>query len=224
MCGRVKLPEDVSVITEGLHITRNNISDYLPRYNTAPTDPIPVVTSVKGERTLELMRWGLIPWWALDMKVGFSSFNARAETVATKPGFRDAWKRGQRCLVVVDGFYEWRKPDKQPFYISLGNRQPMTFAGLWDRWKPKDGSEPVRSCTIITTEANALVAPIHDRMPVIVGAEEWAKWLGEEPLDDPATLLKPFPAERMTMWPVSKAVGNVKNQGRELAEHVSAGS
>jgi putative SOS response-associated peptidase YedK len=221
MCGRVKLPEDVSVITEGLHITRNNISDYRPRYNTAPTDPIPVVTSVKGERTLELMRWGLIPWWAQDMKVGFSSFNARAETVATKPGFRDAWKRGQRCLVVVDGFYEWRKPDKQPFFISLGNRQPMAFAGLWDRWKPKDGGDPVRSCTIITTEANALVAPIHDRMPVIVGAEEWARWLGEEPLADPATLLKPFPAERMTMWPVSKAVGNVKNQGPELAERMA---
>jgi putative SOS response-associated peptidase YedK len=154
------------------------------------------------------------------MKLGFASFNARAETVETRPGFRDAWKRGQRCLVIADGFYEWRKPDKQPFFVSLGNKQPMTFAGLWDQWKPKDG-EPVRSCTIITTEANDMMAPIHDRMPVILGAEDWAAWLGEEPLEHPITLLRPFPPERMTMWPVSKAVGNVTNQGAELAEPVA---
>ena len=221
MCGRVKLPEDYSETKIQLDREAwDAILNYERRYNVAPTDKIPVITSSNGERKLEMMRWGLVPWWAKDLKIGFSSFNARAETVAKTPAFRDAWKRGQRCLVVTGGFYEWRKPDKQPFMIALGNKQMMCMAGLWDRWKPKDG-EPVRSCTVITTEANAMIAPIHDRMPVILGAEDWAAWLGEEPLADPAVLLKPFPPERMTMWPVSKAVGNVKNVGRELAEPIA---
>jgi hypothetical protein len=116
----------------------------VPRYNTAPTDPLPVVTSANGKRRLELMRWGLVPYWSKDLKINFSTINARADSVATKPAFREAWQRGRRCLIVADGFYEWRKSDKQPFFISLGNRQPMLFAGLWEQWRPKEG-EPVRS-------------------------------------------------------------------------------
>jgi|SRR5215469_10860812 len=223
MCGRVKTPEELNEIRLEFQFVEDLVADYAPRVNTAPTDPVPVVTLHDGKRRFELMRWGLIPYWAKDMKLGFSSFNARADSLATKPVFRDAWAAGRRCLVVVDGFYEWRKADKQPFYIALGNRAPMTFAGLWERWKPKDGGEPIRSCTIITTAANALMAPLHDRMPVIIGPENWPLWLGEEPLADPAALLAPFPGERLTLWPVSKAVGNVKNQDANLAERVSAG-
>jgi putative SOS response-associated peptidase YedK len=221
MCDRVKTPEELSEIRIELRIDDDAIHDYVPRTNTAPTDPVPVVTSVKGKRRLELMRWGLIPFWALDMKLGFASFDARVETVATKPGFRDAWQRGQRCLVIADGFYEWRKPDQQPFFVSLGDRQPMTFAGLWDRWKPKDGGAPVMSCTIITTQANDLVRSIHERMPVIIGSQDWARWLGEEPLEHPVTLLAPFPPERMMMWPVDKRVADVRNQDAGLAERVA---
>ncbi len=217
MCGRVKSVEELNEVRKDLSILFNRVADYVPRYNTAPTDMVPVVTSTNRQRTLEMMRWGLVPSWAKDLKTGFATFNGRVDTIATKPVFRDAWKAARRCLVVTDGFYEWRKSDKQPFMIALGNKQPMLMAGLWEEWKPKDAA-PLRSCTIITTDANAFMAGIHDRMPVILGPEDWEAWLGEEPLPNPAALLKPFPGERMTMWPVSKAVGNVKNQGAELAE------
>lgn len=173
MCGRAKLPEDVSLTKEILGIDWDELGAYRPRYNVAPTTPVPVVTSSGGKRTLQWMRWGLIPAWAKDEGFGSRTFNARAESVATKPSFRGAWKAGRRCLVVTDGFYEWRKSDKQPFCVTLGNRQPMMLAGLWEEWKPRSG-EPIRSCTVITTEANALLAEIHDRMPVIVGSEDWA--------------------------------------------------
>ena len=221
MCGRVRTPNEIREIKIELRIKHDRIGDlYAPRFNVAPTTQVPVVTSTNGERTLEWMRWGLVPSWSKEIGK-FATFNARADTLAAKPSFRGAWKAGRRCLVVTDGFYEWRQSDKKPFAIALGNKQPMLMAGLWDEWKPKD-AEPVKSFTIITTEANAMMAPVHDRMPVILGAEDWAAWLGEEPLDDPASLLKPFPPERMTMWPVGKAVGSVKNQGTELAERVNA--
>lgn len=220
MCDRVKLPEDYSetktqLSPEFLDLLRN----YKPRFNVAPTMLVPVITATKGKRALQMMHWGLIPAYSDKPKMNGETFNARAETVATNPAYRNAWKAGRRCLVVTDGFYEWRKTDKQPFMIALGNKQIMAMAGLWEEWKRRD-AEPMRSCTIITTEANAMMAPIHDRMPVILGAEDWAAWLGEEPIADAATLLKQFPAERMTMWPVSKAVGNVKNEGPELAERI----
>jgi len=220
MCGRAKLPEDVSLTKEILKVKWDHLGEWRPRWNVAPTTQVPVVTSANGERTIEWMRWGLIPYWAKDEKIGYSTFNARADSVATKPAFRGAWKAGRRCLIVTDGFYEWRKSDKQPFCIGLGNKEPMMMAGLWETWRPKEG-EPIKSCTIITTEPNSLIAPLHDRMPVILGLEDWAAWLGEEPIADPASLLKPFPSERLTMWAVDKRIGNVKNQGRELAEPIA---
>jgi putative SOS response-associated peptidase YedK len=219
MCGRVKTPDEVTELKLDMRIKWDKLGVFEPRYNVAPTTMIPVVTSANGERTLEMMRWGLIPAWAKDEKNLYSTFNARADSVATKPAFRSAWKAERRCLIVTGGFYEWRKTDKQPFCIALGNKQPMCMAGLWEEWKPKD-AEPVRSCTIITTEANALLAEIHDRMPVIIGPEDWPEWLGEEELPNPAALLKPFPAERMTLWPVGRSVGSVKNEGRELGEPI----
>src|SRR5882672_6458937 len=120
---------------------------------------------------------GLVPWWAKDIKVGFSSINARAETVDTTRAFRDAWKDGQRCLVVTDGFYEWKKPEKQPFAIAMADKSHMVMAGLWDEWTDKKTGERVKSCTIITCPANTLVGVLHDRMPVIVADEDGAKWL-----------------------------------------------
>jgi len=170
--------------------------DWTPRYNIAPTAQIPVLLSEKGVRRLALMRWGLVPSWAKEIGK-FSTFNARDEGLAAKPMFRGAWKAQRRCIVPASSFFEWRKPDKQPFAISLGNKGPMAFAGLWDEWTRKGGA-PLRSCTIITCAPNSLLEPFHDRMPVILGEEEWAKWLGEEPAneDELLKLLKPFAAER----------------------------
>ena len=139
MCGRAKLPEDVSEIKLDLKIDFDETADYRPRWNAAPTSQLPVVISNLRQRTLTLMRWGLVPAWAKDIKIGHSTFNARAEDIANRPAFRGAWKAGRRCLVVADGYYEWRDSDKQPFAVALGNRGPMTFAGLWDVWHGPDG-------------------------------------------------------------------------------------
>ena len=168
MCGRVHLPDDYSEIQLDLFkdIWRDTPSR---RWNVPPTSLLPVVTSANGQRILEPMRWGLIPSWSKDEKIGFSTFNARADSVGTKPTFRSAWKAGRRCLIITDGFYEWRRAgtaDKQPFAIAFGNCGPMLMAGLWEARKTPAG-EWTRSCTIITTDANDLIAEIHDRMPVI---------------------------------------------------------
>ena len=197
-------------------------ADWTPKYNIAPTNQIPVILSEAGERRVVLMRWGLVPSWAREIGK-FSTFNARDDGITTKPMFRGAWAAGRRCLIPASSFFEWRKPDKQPFAIALGNRGAMAFAGLWEEWRPK-GGQPLRSCTIITCAPNTLLAPLHDRMPVILGAEDWPQWLGEEPAESAAllSLLKPFPAERMTLWKVASAVGNVRNENAQLIEPLKA--
>ena len=217
MCGRAKLPDDVSEIKLDLEIDWDDIPGYQPRWNAAPTSQLPVVVSRNGERTLTLMRWGLVPSFAKDIKISYSTFNARAEGIATRPAFRAAWQAGQRCLVIADGYYEWRDSDKQPFAIALGNRGPMTFAGLWDCWRSPDGSK-LKSFTIITTRANALLRPLHDRMPVLLAPNRWATWLGETPVSDSMlkTLLEPYPGEAMAFWPVDRRVGNVRNDTPDL--------
>jgi putative SOS response-associated peptidase YedK len=165
------------------------------------------------------MRWGLIPEWAKSERLEYPTFNARAETIDAKRTFRDAWKAGRRCLVVTDGFYEWRKGDKQPFAIARANKKLTIMAGLWEIWRsPAD--ETIRSCTIITTTANDLLAPLHPRMPVILAEADWPVWLGETPATDAElkALLKPYPAQDMTLWPVDRRVGNVKNDDPSLVE------
>jgi putative SOS response-associated peptidase YedK len=169
------------------------------------------------------MRWGLVPTWSKDMKGGFSTFNARADGIDTKTSFKGAWKAGRRGLVLVGGFFEWRKAgvaDKQPFDFAMGNRDIMALAGLWESWKNPEDGQWLKSCTIITTDANDLMVPIHDRMPIILGSEDWEKWLGEEPANDNElkAMLKLFPGERVAAWPVNKAVGNVKNDAPDLIE------
>ena len=169
-----------------------------------------------------MTRCGLLPHWAKDDRLSYSTFNGRSEEdFTTKPAFRDAWKRGQRCLVVTDGFYEWKKlavKDKQPYAIAVTDGM-MVMAGLWSRWKdPKSGGE-VLSCTILTCAPNDLMAELHDRMPVILLERDWPKWLGEEAAtdDELLALLKPCPDDALRIWPVGEAVGNVKNTGPQLA-------
>jgi putative SOS response-associated peptidase YedK len=217
MCGRAKLPDDVSEIKLDLKIDFDEIADYRPSWNAAPTTKLPVVVSRNGERTLTLMRWGLIPSWARDLKIGHATFNARAESLDTRPAFRGAWQTGRRCLVIADGYYEWRDADKQPFAVALGNRGPMTFAGLWDTWRAEDGNT-IRSFAIITTAANDLLEPLHDRMPVLIPPDRWAAWLGEKSTTRTAlnAMLKPYPGAAMTFWPVDRAVGDVRNDSPDL--------
>jgi putative SOS response-associated peptidase YedK len=226
MCGRVRLSSDYSEIKIKLNFDLDAPAPNFERdWNKPPTAPMLVaIRSVDGKRTPKMMRWGLLPHWAKDEKIAYSTFNARAEEFTTKPAFRDAWKRGQRCLVVTDGFYEWKKLDakgkeKQPYAIGMADGGQMVMAGLWVLWKdPKSGDE-IQSCTILTTSSNDVMGELHNRMPVILAKEDWPKWLGEEPAteDELVAMLKPSPDEILKIWPVDKRVGNVRNKGAELA-------
>lgn len=188
-----------------------------PRYNIAPTQPVPVVRTDRAAkaRRFDLLHWGLIPSWAKDPIIGSRMINARAETVAGKPSFRSAI-RYRRCLLAADGFYEWKKIEgqkrKQPYYIHLGDHRPFAFAGLWEHWEGADGSE-IESCTIITTEPNALMRPLHNRMPVILHPKDYAVWLDpqvQKP-DSVQSLLVPYAGDDLTCCPVSTAVNNPSN-------------
>jgi len=191
----------------------------------APTDSLPVVRydQKAAQRSLDLLRWGLIPYWSKDIKVGFANINAKAEGIETRPAFRQAFER-RRCLVPVDSFYEWKKTDtgKQPYAIALADRGIMALAGLWENWKSSAG-EWVRSFAIVTTEPNELCAQLHNRMPVVLAPEGWPTWLGEEPADDAQlkALLAPYPSDGMIAWPVSARVGSVKNNDPSLIEPIA---
>jgi putative SOS response-associated peptidase YedK len=171
-----------------------------------------------------MLRWGLVPFWAKDLKVGFANINAKAEGIETRPAFREAFQR-RRCLVPVDGFYEWKKTasGKQPYAIALSDRRLMALAGLWENWRSPAG-EWVRSFAIITTTPNELRAQLHNRMPVVLKPESWPVWLGEKSAEPSAlkALLAPLPSEDMTCWPVSTRVGNVKNNDASLIEPIAA--
>jgi len=218
MCGRFSIKDtwrelyDLYALSFGFQD-----SDWQPKFNIAPTTQIPVIRSVAGLRRIDLMRWGLVPSWSKELGK-FATFNARSDGCTSKPAYRGAWKAGQRCIIPASSFFEWRKSDKQPFAISMGNQGPMAIAGLWDA--ATIGGGALSSCTIITTDGNALMQPIHDRMPVILGAEDWAAWLDEEPATEEqlTAMLRPFPAERMAAWTVAKDVGKVSNQGAQLVE------
>jgi putative SOS response-associated peptidase YedK len=220
MCGRAKLPEDVSEIKLDLAIDWDDTAEYRPRWNVAPTSQLPVVVARDGRRTLTLMRWGLVPPWAKSTAIARTTFNARAEDVRTRPAFRAAWQAGRRCLVIADAYYEWRATDKQPFAVALANRGPMTFAGLWESWcsPATDDPKPLQSFAILTTTANALLTPLHDRMPVILAPEHWPAWLGETVVSETQLLamLRPYPAAMMNAWPVHRRVGNVRNDEPDL--------
>ncbi|HEY2227781.1 MAG TPA: SOS response-associated peptidase [Xanthobacteraceae bacterium] len=227
MCGRARLSTDYSEIKIKLKFDALSPAPNIPAsWNVCPTDPMLVaVRSEDGKRVPQQMRWGLVPWWAKDIKVGFSSINARAETVDKTPAFRDAWKRSQRCLVVTDGFYEWMKPEKQPYAVAMADDGMMVMAGLWDEWKSAQG-ERIRSCTIITCPPNAVAGALHDRMPVVLAERDWAKWLGEEAAtsEELKALLGPCGDEALKVWPVNRTkIGNVRNKGPEVAQPESVG-
>ena len=217
MCGRFTLKTRGEVLAE--HFGLPEVPELVPRFNIAPSQPVAVVREgAEGAgRELVGLRWGLIPPWADDPAIGHRMINARAETVAERPAFRAALRR-RRCLVVADGFYEWRRQDgrKQPFYFRLKDGGPFAFAGLWERWQKGDG--PIESCTLITTEANDLVGPVHDRMPVVLdGPEAEAMWLSKDvEVSEAEGLLIPFPSERVSVAPANPAVNRAGVEGPEL--------
>jgi putative SOS response-associated peptidase YedK len=227
MCGRARLFSDVSEIKVAFRIPPERPTpNVAPNWNVAPTDPLPVVRydAKDRQRSLEVMRWGLVPFWAKDIKVGFANINAKAEGIENKPAFREAFRQ-RRCLVPVDNFYEWAKTasGKQPYAIALADRKLMALAGLWESWRSPTG-ERVRSFAIITTEPNELCTALHNRMPAILAPEAWPEWLGEQPADEARlkSLLAPYPSVDMICWPVSARVGNVRNNDSSLIEPVAA--
>lgn len=226
MCGRARLSSDVSEIKLAFSIPPHRPTPNIPaNWNAAPTEDLPVVRydAKAKERSLEVMRWGLVPYWAKDVKIGYSTINAKAEGIDSRPAFREPFQR-RRCLVPFDSFYEWKKlgKERQPYAIGRADRRLMAMAGLWDMWRSPAG-ETVRSFTIVTTAANPLLAPLHERMPVILDPDAWPIWLGEVAADSERLkmLLAPYPADRMVVWPVNKRVGNVKNKDAGLVEPVA---
>jgi putative SOS response-associated peptidase YedK len=224
MCGRVRLTSDYSEIKIKLKFAPDSAApNFGADWNKPPTAPMLVaIRSEEGKRIPKMMKWGLIPHWSKDDKLQYSTFNARSEDFRTKPSFREPWKWGQRCLIVTDGFYEWKKldpkgKDKQPYAIAMIDSAQMVMAGLWAKWK-SPGSEEIQSCTILTCGPNRMMGELHNRMPVILAEHDWPKWLGEEPAteDELIAMLRPCPDEVLKIWPVDKRVGNVRNKGAEL--------
>jgi putative SOS response-associated peptidase YedK len=216
MCGRYAFlnpPAEVAA-----HFGLATCADYPPRYNIPPGTDIPVIRlSPEGKRVLHMLRWGLIPHWAKDPAIGVKLNNARAEGVREKPSFRDAFQR-RRCLIPASGFYEWKSEGrlKQPWYFSLKSGEPMAMGGLWESWRAPDG-RIVRTCAIITTGPNAVMAPVHDRMPVIIPPEHWQDWLAA-PAEAVTALLAPSPAEAMQAWKVDRRVSRVAQDDAGLIE------
>jgi putative SOS response-associated peptidase YedK len=223
MCGRYVVAYDPETLVSGFSVTR--VVPFPKRWNIAPQSPVPAVCETKdGERVVELLRWGLIPHWAKDAAIGHKLNNARAEGLFDKPSFRQAARR-RRCLLPASGFYEWQATPsgKQPWYISPTQSPFIAMAGLFEAWRPNEDAEWALTCCIITTAANSLMAPIHDRMPVIVPPAQWATWLSRE-VQNPdalAPLLVPPTAEGLRAWPVSRAVNRGSAEGEGLVTPLS---
>jgi len=220
MCGRFTLTDPDADLTVQFNLPA--IPNMQPRYNIAPTQPVAAVrlAAESMTRELALLHWGLIPFWAKDPSIGARMINARAETAAEKPAFRAAFKR-RRCLVVADGFYEWQKQNggKQPYFISLRNREPFAFAGLWESWKGAEETV-IESCALLTTTPNDLILPLHNRMPVILHPRDYELWL-DVAVEDQARLqrlLKPFPSGEMEAYPVSRFVNKPQNDDPRCIE------
>ncbi len=216
MCGRYTLRTHLNQLLQ-LYAAQSQV-EWEPRYNIAPTQQVAAVRSIPDStsRELVLLRWGLVPAWADDLKIGNRMINARAETLAEKPSFKTALRR-RRCLVLADGFYEWRQEgqSKQPLFIRMKDAKPFAFAGLWERWT-KSGT-PIDTCTIITTSANTLMSKLHDRMPAILSQAAADVWLDQD-IEQPEPLLSllgPYPDDEMEAYPVSTLVNSPKNESSE---------
>jgi len=219
MCGRFTTTLEPAFFQQELDLGKVP-SEWTPRYNTAPSQDIPVVIN-PAARDVVMLRWGLIPSWAKDPKIGFRMINARSETIQEKPSFRDAFKQ-RRCLILADGFYEWQKPSqrgtpKVPYYFQLADGVPFTFAGIWETWHPPEG-EVISACSIITCAPNGLIAGVHNRMPVILDKTTCWDWLADQPTDTLQTMLVPYPADKMRAHPVGLAVNNPRNNSPECIQ------
>ncbi len=221
MCGRFVQAHDPAEYAEYLGAGLSVAESLAPSWNVAPTDQVYAVAEHDGARRLGTFRWGLIPWFAKDIKIGARHINARAETVGSKPAFKDSFER-RRCVIPADGFYEWEKMEsggKLPHYLFRRDEAPLVLAGLWASWRDEQGDR-ITSCTVITTTPNDLVAPIHDRMPVVLTEDAWDRWLDPD-FGDPEVLrsmLKPFDPNSMAEYPVSTLVNKVANNYRECIE------
>ena len=214
MCGRYRLSRRKQIIEEHFDSVSGE-EDWTPRYNIAPTQPVPIIRQHPKEpvRESSLVRWGLIPSWSKDSSASAKMINARSETAATLPAFRDAMK-SRRCIIPADGFYEWQKKGKakQPYCFEVNEGSLFAFAGIWDRWKDPSG-QWVKSCSILTTTANAVTSAVHDRMPVILDPDSYDLWLdpGMRNVNVASELLKPYDARSMRCYPVATRVNHVAN-------------
>ena len=213
MCGRFALYTSFQSIKEYADILAE-LEELEANYNVAPGQKIPIILRKNDGNYLELLKWGLIPFWAKDPQIGYKMINTRAETINEKPSFKYAFQK-RRCLVPANGFYEWRKKDKQPFYIHLKDRELFTFAGIWENWKSPEGKY-IQTCSIITTSANDTLEKIHNRMPVILPKNSEMDWLSNEDQNELKNLLRPYPAEEISFFKVSHNVNSVKNNQPEL--------
>jgi putative SOS response-associated peptidase YedK len=223
MCGRFTQRADAKALAKAFEVAE--VPAVEARYNIAPTQDILAVRETADGREMTFLKWGLVPSWAKDRSIGAKLINARAETVGEKPAFREAFRK-RRCVIPADGFYEWQKTEqgKQPFFFRMIDERPFGFAGLWERWEGE--GRVVNSCAILTTEANEVLRPVHDRMPVILHPGDYELWLDEdvrkrELLSD---LLRPYPASEMTAYPVSTLVNSARSQGEELVKNVEVNS
>jgi putative SOS response-associated peptidase YedK len=222
MCGRFTITVTLEELIAHYLIDDSKLATLKPNYNVAPMHNVPaVIASDEGKRLGEL-RWGLVPFWAKDDKIGSKMINARAETVSEKPAFKRLLK-SKRCIIPADGFYEWKKDgtSKQPYRILMSDGSLFSFAGLYDTWEDPEGKK-LSTCTIITTTPNSLMEDIHDRMPVILRPEDEADWLGRDndDVESLLKLLKPYDAAKMRAYKVPSAVGNVRNNSKELLEDI----
>jgi putative SOS response-associated peptidase YedK len=223
MCGRYRLSRRKQIIEEHFLANWDDL-EWHPRYNIAPTQPVPIIRQNPKEpiREISLVRWGLIPSWSKDSSSSAKMINARSETASTLPAFRDSMK-SRRCLISADGFYEWQKTGKtkQPYCFEVGDRSLFAFAGIWDRWKDPNG-QWIKSCSILTTTANALTSPVHDRMPVILDPDGYDLWLdpGMKNVSVVSEFLKAYDARLMRSYPVSARINHVANDDADCSTPV----
>ena len=227
MCGRFVQSHDPEFYADAFGVETIRTESLPTSFNVAPTDSVYAVAEHDGERLLGAFRWGLIPFWAKDKKIGARNINARSETAADKPAFRDSFSK-RRCLIPADGVYEWqRRPDgKLPHYIYRADSRPLALAGLWASWKDPETEGWVKTCTILTGSPNPMVAELHDRMPVILPEESWSEWLDRDNNDRNhlQSLLTVFPKEQMAEHPVSTLVNKVANNYPECIEPLETGA
>ncbi len=218
MCGRYSLVSEQALLQAEFDFVCTE--EITPRYNIAPGQEILAVGYYDGRRIGSYLRWGLVPFWAKDDKIGYKLINARMESIEEKPSFKHAFQK-RRCLIICDGFYEWKKTkgEKQPYRFVMKDKRPFALAGIYEVWKKAEGTQALATCTIITTEANDMTKDIHDRMPVILKQEDYDRWINPENSDIKSLkqLLVPYSAEAMAKYEVSPLVNSPKNEGEELA-------